>query len=59
MVHADGIVRNSRGILDKHFSEKYGSLACRARCADIICVVNTRYIYVHRSFICLFTSLTI
>ena len=44
MVHADEIVRNLRGIFDKHFSEKYGSLACGASCADIIYVVDTRYI---------------
>jgi hypothetical protein len=56
MVHADEIVRNLRGILDKHFSEKYGFLACGASCADIICVADARYIYVHRSFICLSTD---
>jgi hypothetical protein len=55
MVHTDGIVR----ILDKHFSEKYGSLAYGASCADIVCVVDTRYICIRRSFICLSTIFTI
>jgi hypothetical protein len=59
MVHADEIVRKLRGILDKHSSENYGSQACGASCADIIYVVDTRYVYVHRSFICLSTRLTI
>jgi hypothetical protein len=61
MVHADGIVRNLWRILDKHSSEKCGSLACGVvlSCADVIYVVDPRYIYVHRSFICLPTRLTI